>query len=315
MKSTKSGLAGEQSGSIQFSKGIEQANTSFGQGVQVTALQMMRALSAIGNDGKMLQPYFIRKVVNPNTHKVVMSNKKKVISQPVSAATAKEVRSHMEDVVYKSYGIGSDFKMTGYKVAAKTGTAQVSDGKAGYLSGDSSYLYSVAGMVPANNPKYIMYITMKQPQTLGSKTPTQLVASIFKPVMNRALEDDKSDAKTTTTTTMPTTIGETTTTVENQLTKKGYRVTVLGSGSTITAQVPESGTTLYDNQRVILDTSGEKLMPNLSGWSRSDVVKLTQMLKIKLETTGSGYVSKQSIAADKVVNEGQTLKIKLSSSN
>ena len=63
---------------------------------------MMRALSAISNNGKMLQPYFIDKVVNPNTNKVIQKNKKKVVGEPVSAATAKAVRKHMEDVVYKA---------------------------------------------------------------------------------------------------------------------------------------------------------------------------------------------------------------------
>ncbi|WP_252898898.1 penicillin-binding transpeptidase domain-containing protein [Secundilactobacillus odoratitofui] len=71
-----------------------------------------------------------------------------MIGQPVSAKTAKLVRQHMEDVVYKKYGIGSDYKIKGVRIAAKTGTAQVSNGKSGYMSGDDSYLYSVAAMRP-----------------------------------------------------------------------------------------------------------------------------------------------------------------------
>lgn len=314
LKSTDSGLAGESSGSIQFSKAIEQADTSFGQGIQVTVFQMMRALSAISNNGKMLQPYFIDKVVNPNTNKVIQKNKKKVVGEPVSAATAKAVRKHMEDVVYKSYGIGSDFKISGVKVAAKTGTAQVSGGSSGYLSGDNSYLYSVAGMAPAKNPKYVLYITMKQP-TLGSKTATQLMAQIFKPLITRALQDDKTQTSSTKSTKMTDLTGNSATTEAAKLTKKGYRVTTLGTTDKVTAQSPNSGTTLYDNQRIILATTGENLMPSLKGWSRADVVKIAKMLNIKLETTGSGYVTKQNITSGKAVNSGTTLKVKLGSSN
>lgn len=77
LQSTHFGLPGEQSGSMAFSHTIEQADTAFGQGIQVTAMQMMQALSAIGNNGKMLKPYLIRKVVDPNTGKTIESNSKK----------------------------------------------------------------------------------------------------------------------------------------------------------------------------------------------------------------------------------------------
>ncbi|GAY74062.1 cell division protein FtsI [Lentilactobacillus kosonis] len=188
IQNTDSGLAGETTGKVQFKYPIEQADTAFGQGIEVTAMQMMRALSGVANDGKMMKPYFISKVTSANNKKVIKKYSPKVVGHPISSNTAKKVRKHMEDVVYKSYGIGGDYKMKGYRVAAKTGTAQVSNGASGYASGDDSYLYSVAGMVPAKNPKYVMYITMKQPKLTGTKTATQLMAQIFKPVLSRALQ-------------------------------------------------------------------------------------------------------------------------------
>nr|WP_231921690.1 penicillin-binding transpeptidase domain-containing protein [Levilactobacillus zymae] len=308
LKSTNSGLPGELSGSIAFSRPIEQADTSFGQGIQVTVFQMLQALTAVSNNGTMMKPYVISKVVNPNTNKTVKAYSPTKVGTPITAKTAKAVRKHMEDVVYKSYGIGSDYKMSGYKVAVKTGTAQVSNGKSGYLSGDDNYLYSVAGMVPANNPKYVMYITMKQPH-LGSKTATQLLASIMKPVMARALQEDSPT--TTKTTKMPTVTGSSVTTATNKLSKLGMTVTTLGNGTKVQKQSVSAGTALYQDQRVFLTTGGTVSLPSLTGWSKGDVVKLAQLVGIKLTVNGDGYVTKQSLKAGATVSSGSELTITL----
>lgn len=308
LQSTNSGLPGELSGSIAFTRPIEQADTSFGQGIQVTVFQMLQALTAVSNNGKMMKPYVISKVVNPNTNKTVKSYQPTVVGNPISASTAKAVRKHMEDVVYKSYGIGGDYKMSGYKVAVKTGTAQVSSGKSGYLSGDDNYLYSVAAMVPASNPKYVMYITMKQPH-LGSKTAPQLLASVMKPVMARALQEDTSTA--TKTTKMPAVTNQTVSAATKSLDKAGALVTVLGSGTKVKKQSVSAGTGLYDSQRVFLMTGGTMTMPSLTGWSKGDVVKLAQLVGIKLTVNGDGYVTKQSLKAGTTISSGAELTITL----
>ncbi|MDT6980357.1 penicillin-binding transpeptidase domain-containing protein [Levilactobacillus zymae] len=308
LKSTNSGLPGELSGSIAFTRPIEQADTSFGQGIQVTVFQMLQALTAVSNDGTMMKPYVISKVVNPNTNKTVKAYSPTKVGTPITAKTAKAVRKHMEDVVYKSYGIGSDYKMSGYKVAVKTGTAQVSNGKSGYLSGDDNYLYSVAAMVPASHPKYVMYITMKQPR-LSGKTATQLLASIMKPVMARALQEDSTT--TTKTVKMPTVTGKSTTTATNQLSKLGMTVTTLGNGTKVQKQSVSAGTALYQDQRVFLTTGGTVSLPSLTGWSKGDVVKLAQLVGIKLTVNGDGYVTKQSLKAGTTVSTGSALTITL----
>ncbi|MCH5463137.1 penicillin-binding protein [Lactobacillus sp. LC28-10] len=311
LQSTNFGLPGEQAGNIAFSHTIEQANTAFGQGIQVTAIQMMQGLSAIANNGKMLKPYLVRKVVDPNTGKVVKSYGPKVVGQPISATTAKAVRGHMEDVVYKKYGIGSDYKMKGIRIAAKTGTAQVSDGKSGYLSGDDSYLYSVAGMAPAKNPKYIMYITMKQPTLPGTETATQLMADVFKPVMKRALQEDSSAGNNGASDKMLSYVNRSVSGAKSDLTARGYKVTTIGNGNRVLKQSPISGQVLMSHQRVILITSGTQRMPDLTGWSSSDVLRLGQMLGLNVKTTGNGFVTKQSIAVGKQVGQSDKLTVHL----
>lgn len=104
--------------------------SSFGQGVGVTNFQMMRAFSAIANNGKMLEPHYISKVVNSQngTERVT---EPEVVGNPVSAQTTAKVREYMRDVVEsKDYGSAYDvYHVPGYKIAAKTGTAQIADEK------------------------------------------------------------------------------------------------------------------------------------------------------------------------------------------
>ncbi|WP_279403703.1 PASTA domain-containing protein [Secundilactobacillus kimchicus] len=219
----------------------------------------------------------------------------------------------MEDVVYKSYGIGSDFKIKGVRVAAKTGTAQVA-GSSGYMTGDNSYLYSVAGMAPAKDPKYVMYVTMKQPTLPGSETPTQLTSDVFKPVLKRALQEangQQTPRMSQKTNKMPNLVGTQLATAQSKLTKQGFQVTVLGNGSTVRQQSPTNGQLMLTGQRVMLVTAGPIQMPDVTGWSKSDVLRLGQLLGMKVSFDGSGYVAKQSIAADKTVSDNSHLKVTL----
>lgn len=308
LKSTNSGLPGELTGRIQFNYPIEQADTSFGQGIEVTTLQMMQALSAVSNNGTMMKPYFISKITNPANNKTIKQYGKQVVGHPITAATAKAVRKHMQDVVYKSYGIGADYKIKGYRVAAKTGTAQVSNGMGGYASGDDSYLYSVAGMVPANNPRYVMFITMKQPKLTGTKTATQLLAEIFKPVITRALQNSNTK-QATVKRQVPTVTYQTTTYAKRVMNEKGFNVVTIGSGDSILKQSPSAGTTQAEQKRVFLLTNKDWKMPRIIGWSKADVEKFCSLTGLKLESTGSGYADSQSINFEKSIDTGDVLKV------
>lgn len=307
LKSTNSGLPNELTGKIQFNYPIEQADTAFGQGIEITPIQMMQALTAVSNNGKMMKPYFISKVTDPNTGKTVKKYGPKEIGTPIRSSTAKKVRDHMQDVVYKSYGIGQDYKIKGYRVAAKTGTAQVSNGYGGYASGDDSYLYSVAGMVPANNPRYVMYITMKQPKLTGTKTATQLMAEIFKPVIVRALQNSNTK-QTVVKKQVPSVAYQTTTEAKKVLNEKNFEVVSIGDGGTVIKQSPAANTTLAERKRVFILTNGTWKMPRIIGWNKKDVAEFCQLTGLKLESTGSGYADSQSINFSQTIKKGPDTK-------
>lgn len=310
LDNTNSGLPGETDGKIQFTYPIEQADTSFGQGIEVTAMQMLQGLTAVSNDGTMVQPHVVSKVVDPNTGKTIKSYGTKTVGKPISAKTAKKVRKHMEDVVYKKYGIGSDYKIKGYKIAAKTGTAQVSNGYGGYANGDDSYLYSVAGMAPAKDPKYVLYITMKQPTLPATKTATQLLSEIFKPVMTRALQDSNT-ASTVEKEKMPSVVYKTTDDAKSALASKGITTTVIGQGSTIIKQSIKAGTKVDDKQRAIILTNDNLTMPRIYGWTKDEIEALAKITGLKVTYKGSGYADAQSITAGKTITDGDKLTVDL----
>jgi Cell division protein FtsI/penicillin-binding protein 2 len=273
---------------------------------------MLQGFTAVANNGKMVKPQFIKKVVDPNTGKTTYKMKTKDVGRPIKASTAKKVRKLMEDVVYKPYGIGSNFKIKGYKIAAKTGTAQVANASGGYSMGDDSYLYSVAGMAPAKNPKYIMYITMKKP-VLKDKTATQLLDEIFGPVMKQALEQDKETdkSKLDSSIEVPNLVGKDASEAKKELGKKNVAVVTLGNGQTVKEQSESAGSSILVGQRIILDTGGTITMPDLTGWSKNDVIKLANMFDIDVKYSGNGFVSGQSVAKGGPIKSGMTMTVSL----
>lgn len=308
LKNNTSQIDKQAHGIIQFKEPIEQANTAFGQGIQVTALQMLQGFTAIANNGEMIQPQFISKVTDSKNKKVVKSYSKKVVGHPIKASTAISVRKHMEDAVYKPYAVGQDFKIDGYKVAAKTGTAQVTDSSGQYGNGNSSYLYSVIEMVPASHPRYIMYVTMKQPQNISTPT-TKVMGDDFNVVMKKALENKITKVKTAK---IPKVAGDPVSAAQNKLNSKGIQNVVIGKGNTVVKQNPSAEAPKDLSRRVMLLTDGRMTMPDLTGWSREEVEDFASLTNIKVSFNGEGNVTAQSIKANDEFDEHAQLDVNLS---
>ncbi|MFT8743005.1 MAG: PASTA domain-containing protein, partial [Lentilactobacillus hilgardii] len=165
----------------------------------------------------------------------------------------------------------------------------------------------VAGMVPANNPRYVMYITMKQPKLTGTKTATQLMAEIFKPVIVRALQNSNTK-QTVVKKQVPSVTYQTTTEAKKVLNEKNFEVVSIGNGGTVIKQSPTANTTLAERKRVFILTNGTWKMPRIIGWNKKDVAEFCQLTGLKLESTGSGYADSQSINFSQTIKKGQTLK-------
>lgn len=308
------GMSNEVNGYTSFKGILAQANTAFGQGITVNVMQMMQAFSAIGNNGKMMKPYIVSKVVDGNSGKTIQKIKPKVVGHPIKASTAKKVLGYMQGVVYDQKGLGHDYQIKGYRVAGKTTTAQIG-GAHGYLPGDTNHLYSFAGMAPAKNPKYIMYVTLRQPQNL-KKPATKQIASVFNPTMKMLLSQQKVAEKAKKKViTMPNVVGQSSDDANKKLSDKGMQVIVVGSGKKVKQQSAVPDEQVLTDQHVILDTGGEYKMPDISGWSSADVQQLAKVLKLKVKENGNGYVTQQSISPDTTIKRGTTLTVQYEAKN
>jgi penicillin-binding protein 2B len=302
------GMGNEVSGFTQFRGTLEQANTAFGQGITVNEMQMMQAFSAVANHGRMMKPYLVSKVVN-SKGKLVKRNHPQKVGQPIKAKTAKQVLGYMQGVVYDQKGLGHMYQIKGHRIAAKTGTAQIG-GANGYSKGDTNYLYSMVGMAPAKNPRYIIYITLRQPQNVSTPAAKQ-IANIFNPTMKMLLDRQATTENLNhSMVKIPSLVGKDRQVATNELNQRHLQSVVIGSGKTIRQQSLTPGRQSLVDQRVILTTGGNYQMPDLTGWSSADVEQLAKMLDLHLDEQGDGYVDSQSIKASTIINHQKTLIVK-----
>ena len=185
-KSTNSGFANEISGSNPFNSYLQQLSTGFGQGVTVTAYQMMQAFTAIANGGQMQKLRLVDHLTDPDTGKET-PNPTTSLGKVITPETAKKTLQYLFQATRMKNGTAYDFNINGEEVAAKTGTAEIINPQTGkYYSSGNNYIYSVVGFAPYDDPKYILYITVKQPRV--SVTGNTIIKEIFNPLMKRSLE-------------------------------------------------------------------------------------------------------------------------------
>lgn len=156
---------------------VELATTAFGQGISVTPIQQIAAISAVLNGGNLLKPYVLSSVLEPETGNVMYQNKKTVVRKTISKETSKTMRYALETVV--ALGGGKAAYIDGYRIGGKTGTAQkVKDGA--YLV--NNYIMSFVGIVPSNDPEAVLYIAIDNPKNtalLSSYTTTPIARRIL----------------------------------------------------------------------------------------------------------------------------------------
>ncbi|MCT7766490.1 MAG: penicillin-binding transpeptidase domain-containing protein [Lactobacillus iners] len=308
-KKTNITLPDENSGLINIHSQIDQAVTSFGQGITVNALQMMQVYSALANSGQMLKPQLVEKIVS-SSGKVIKRYKKIKVGKPVySQETAQTTLKLMRDVVEKEYGTGTTYKIPGKSIAVKTGTAQIAGIHGGYLKGDRNYLFSVVGLTPADNPRYCIYITMKQPKIM-SDPPETIMSLIFKPLINRVSVSSKVDMMGEQIT-IPSVKGQSREQAVRLLEKMGLYVETIGSGNKVEAQSILANTKVNPNSKIIIFTGGIIRCPNMKGWTIKQVTQFANISKVKVEVLGKGKVYKQSRIPRSILNRNSKVKVEL----
>ncbi len=156
---------------------VELATTAFGQGVSVTPIQQVTAISSVINGGYLYKPYILKSINESVTNEIIQENYKQLVRRTISSETSKTMRLALESVVAK--GGGKAAYIEGYRIGGKTGTAQkAKDGK--YLV--NNYIMSFVGIVPSNDPEAVLYIAIDNPKNtalLSSYTTTPIARRIL----------------------------------------------------------------------------------------------------------------------------------------
>lgn len=291
-------LPQESAGKIEFKYETEIYNAGFGQGITTTPIQNIQALTSLTNDGMLLEPYIVEKIVDPSTGDIVYQGKRNEIEQVASTETVEKIKELMYDTVNGAGNTGISYHIDGYNLIGKTGTAQIADESGnGYLTGEADIISSFAGIYPMDDPEIIIYASMKRPDN-GSQRPIQnavkeIVINISKYLGN---QDSKTQVEEITNYEVPSYINKDLNTITSELTSKGITPIVIGDGSKIIKQYPEKGNIVTSKDKVFLITNGTNLtIQNMIGWSSKDAVTYLNLLGIKYKLEGNGYVTMQTI--------------------
>ena len=153
-------LPGEVPGDITnlySGRKINFLTASFGQGIAVTPLQLINAYSAIANGGKLMKPYVVKKMIKEGGGQEL--TQPEIVAIPISEKTATKLKSMLVSVVDNGF---DKARISGYDIAGKTGTAQIPDGKGGYL--ENEYIHDFLGFAPAFDPKFVILIKVDRPK-------------------------------------------------------------------------------------------------------------------------------------------------------
>lgn len=308
-------LPGELPGTLNFKYEVDVANAGFGQGITITPIQMIQALTMISNDGVMLKPYIVDKIVDANDEIVYQGNRQE-LGKKVSSDTVNNIKELMYKVIYNDlyYSTGAGFKMKGYDIMGKTGTAQyVNENTGKYYFDTLNYIRSFAGMFPKDDPEIIIYSVMKRPYE-SSKGIQEVVRGLVKDIANYKSifnPDIKVDA---TTYKLDNYLNKNISEVKSDLENKFNEVIVIGNGDKIINQYPNKDSIVSVLEKVYLVTNGTDItIPNLTNWSKRELDTFTELSNIECEIEGSGYVYEQSIEECSIIKEDDVLKVKLKS--
>ncbi len=312
-KTTGIELNGEASGNINFNYDIEYATAGFGQGITTTVVQQLQALTLISNNGKMLKPHLISKIVNPNTGETVYERKIEESEQIIKTSTVNKMKELMYNVIHgtDAGSTGYPYRIDGFDIIGKTGTSQIYDNTTGsYLIGDNLYIYSFSGMFPKDDPEIIIYAAMKKPswgKSAGLYTTTKEIIQSISKYKNMFTEVTEKNVETYK---VKSYINKNTEEVKSELNNAGIDVILIGDGDKITKQSINKDEEITIGEKIFLTTNGKnKTLPNMIGWSRKDVINLCNLLGIKYNITGYGYVKSQNYNPNTQITSDMNLEI------
>ncbi len=277
---------------------------SYGYETRITPLQILNFYSAIANNGKMMRPFFIKEIKNRG--KIIKTFKPEVINESIcSEATIRKAKTMMEGVVLN--GTAKNLKAADYKIAGKTGTAQI-----GLVNGKMTYQASFVGYFPADNPKYACIVVVSAPSGdayYGGAVAGPVFKDVADKVYSTSLEihkeiNDKESVfvksipqiKNTSQENISKVLAELK--IKNKTTNEVAEwVSISTKDSTIVNLIPQK----------IEEDLKRGIVPNLIGLTATDVFYLLENKGLRVKIIGRGAIAKQSVDAGTVFKKGEQI--------
>ena len=280
-------------------KAIEIANAGFGQGITVTPIQMVQALTMIANNGVMLKPYIVSKIVDEEDA-LVYEGKRTELGKVASSETVNNIKELMYKVIYNDlyYSTGASYRMDGYDLIGKTGTAQYTNPYTGrYYYDNVNYIRSFAGMFPKDDPEIIVYVATKK--TYTQKGVSNIVKGLVKDIANyRSIF--KNEETNATTFKIGDYSNQNLMMVLDNLKDKFKDIVVIGDGDKVVDTYPKNKVVSKDEKIFILTNSKNIEIPDFIGYSKREVDTYKKLTGIDITLEGNGYVYEQNIEDDKI---------------
>lgn len=234
---------------------VELSTTAFGQGVSVTPIQQVTAVSAVVNGGYLYKPYIVKSIAEKETNSIIQETSKTLVRKVISSETSTIMRHALESVVAK--GGGKAAYIEGYRIGGKTGTAQkVKDGR--YMVGN--YIMSFMSIVPSNDPEAVFYLAIDNPKNtalLSSYTTTPIARRVLLDIIDALdIKEQKEGMEKDLEWTdkimyqVPNVIGKSVKEAKKLL--SNFTIEYTGTGETVISQSPDANTKLEDRGTVRL---------------------------------------------------------------
>ena len=299
-KKTGIELANEVSGDMDVVYKSELASSSFGQGISVTPIQMLQALSSMTNDGNIIKPYIVDKIVDSEGN-VTYEGKRTVVNSVYSSTTVEKMHELMHKMVYE--GITDAWIIDGLSLMGKTGTAQIASESGGYLDGEYDTIKSFGGIFPEEDPEYIVYVAARRFEGTSRNFASVVTSAIEEIAKHAKLTDETKEVDLSKVIDIDNYLSKDIGTVTTMLENKKIDVVVIGNGKYIINQYPIKNNTVLENGKLFLVTNGTEIkMPDMTGWSLSDVKNYCNLIGLNYEYSGYGYVITQSLPIDTIID-------------
>lgn len=293
---------------------VELATMSFGQRFTITPLQLVRAASAIANDGVLVTPHVVKAIENVDTGTIKNIDKNEV-RQVISAETAAKMRDMMTSVVEQ--GGGKNAKVKGYSIGGKTGTSEPDPGHM-----ENGYVASFLAIAPAENTKLVVLLTLYGPQgynyyggAIAAPAVSQILSEAL-PYLDIPSNETSQDANTNLIS-VPNIKGKTVSEAQKIITASGLKYIVNGTADEmVQEQVPIGGTQLMSGGIIKMYTAGNtdrvsQVVPDLKGVSLAQAKIMLEAKNLNVSSVGTGIVIAQNPKAGSNADEGTAVSVTL----